>query len=59
MFGPDPTNKVVGIILVFSEPQLALLGNDIEDLTTQLAVCAEETGEKGQRTSPAAYVRYG
>ncbi len=32
MFVPDPADRVVSVILVFGEPQLALFANDIEDL---------------------------
>lgn len=32
MFRPDPSDEVAGVILVLSQPQLTLLGDDIEDL---------------------------
>lgn len=32
MLVPDPSNLVVGVILVFGKPELALFANDIENL---------------------------
>ncbi len=32
MFVPDPADHVVPIILVFSQPELALFADNIEDL---------------------------
>ena len=32
MLFPYPAKAIVGIILVLSKPQLALLGDDVEDL---------------------------
>jgi len=32
MLGPDPPHEVLGVVLVFREPELALLGYDVEDL---------------------------
>lgn len=29
---PDPSNLVVGVVLIFGEPKLTLFSNDIEDL---------------------------
>jgi hypothetical protein len=32
VLGPDPANKLVGVVLVLGEPQLSLLRYNIEDL---------------------------
>lgn len=36
MLGPDPADKIVGIVLIFGEPQFALLSDDVEDLVHML-----------------------
>jgi len=35
MLLPDPANRVAKVVLVSGKPELALLGNDIEDLQTK------------------------
>ena len=35
MLFPDPANRVARVVLVSGKPELALLGDDIEDLQTK------------------------
>ena len=35
---PDPSNQIVGVVLIFGKPELAFLANDVEDLEKKYVV---------------------
>lgn len=45
---PDPANLVGGVVLVFSEPKLAFLGHNIEDLKRNRLVSKIEASQTVQ-----------
>lgn len=66
MLRPYPPNEVVGVVLVLGEPQLALLGNDIEYLImvsgaseiigrAVVRVLPLRLGRSGKDTQPRAW----
>jgi len=48
MLGPDPPHEIVGVVLVLCEPELALFGNDVEDLKRKSHQYAFGTGLAGR-----------